>query len=293
MNMDFLWSSAKPHFEKYPAHDGTLHTRTREKWRAQHYFFAFLMFIHLYGPATTPERIQDICVTSRLKGRKAVSKSTWYRIILPAAKEWSMTIDFIHWEDRLQMDNHHPFFPTLFTTIWDTTCIRVEDSGDWALGRYTNNGHYDFPCYLVLLGIMFTGLLVFYSGLHRSTAYDSHIFNDTAHLHPQHPCEMNIGDGHFKNSRNFATPPTKPQGGHFPNADFIFMQYLQLARSRIETLNTVFKRHGMFQSVFRGHVVNLSMFVKIAVHGTAVELRARSRAGRCTRHEGYGWWSHF
>ena len=193
----------------------------------------------------------------------------------------------------LQMDNHHPCFPTLFTTIWDTTCIRVEDSGDWALGRYTNNGHYDFPCYLVLLGITFTGLLVFYSGLHRSTAYDSHIFNDTAHLHPQHPCEMNIGDGDFKNSRNFATPPTKPQGGHFSNADFIFMQYLQLARSRIETLNTVFKCHGMFQSVFRGHVVNLSVFVKIAVHGTAVELRARSRAGRCTRHEGYGWWSHF
>ena len=40
---EILWSSAKPHFEKYPAHDGTLHTRTREKWRAQHYFFAFLM----------------------------------------------------------------------------------------------------------------------------------------------------------------------------------------------------------------------------------------------------------
>ena len=100
----------------------------------------------------------------------------------------------------LQMDNHHPFFPTLFTTIWDTTCIRVEDSGDWALGRYTNNGHYDFPCYLVLLGITFTGLLVFYSGLHRSTAYDSHIFNDTAHLHPQHPCEMKICDGHFSPS---------------------------------------------------------------------------------------------
>ena len=42
-SLEILWSSAKPHFEKYPAHDGTLHTRTREKWRAQHYFFAFLM----------------------------------------------------------------------------------------------------------------------------------------------------------------------------------------------------------------------------------------------------------
>ena len=42
-SLEILWSSAKPHFEKYPAHDGTLHTRTREKWRAQHYFYVFLM----------------------------------------------------------------------------------------------------------------------------------------------------------------------------------------------------------------------------------------------------------
>ena len=114
-----------------------------------------------------------------------------YRIILPAAKEWSIGIDFIRWSDRLDYDNHHPFFPALFTTIWDTTCIRISEPGDWGVARYTCNGHYDFPCYLVLLGMIFTGALVFYSGLHRSTAYDSHIFKDTAHLHPQHPHEMN------------------------------------------------------------------------------------------------------
>ena len=42
-SLEVLWPSAKPHFEKYPAHDGNLHTRTRERWRAQHYFFVFLM----------------------------------------------------------------------------------------------------------------------------------------------------------------------------------------------------------------------------------------------------------
>ena len=217
-----------------------------------------------------------------------------YKIILPAAKEWSLVINFIRWGDRLQFNNHHPMFPTLFTTLWDTTCIRIQEPRNWAVARYTCNGHYDFPCYLVLLGITFTGMLVFYSGLHRSTAYDSHIFQDTEHLHPQHQFEMNIGDVHIRNCSNFATPPVKPTGGHHSPADLVFMQYLQLVRSRIETLNTVFKRHGMFKkgAIFRGHVVNLAVFVKITAHGTAVELRERQQL-RGPRHTGYGWWAHF
>ena len=203
-------------------------------------------------------------------------------------------LNFIRWGDRLQFNNHHPMFPTLFTTLWDTTCIRIQEPRNWAVARYTCNGHYDFPCYLVLLGITFTGMLVFYSGLHRSTAYDSHIFQDTGHLHPQHHFEMNIGDVHFRNCSNFATPPVKPTGGHHSPADLVFMQYLQLVRSRIETLNTVFKRHGMFKkgAIFRGHVVNLAVFVKITAHGTAVELRERQQL-RGPRHTGFGWWAHF
>ena len=87
-----------------------------------------------------------------------------YKIILPAAKEWSLVINFIRWSDRLQFNNHHPMFPTLFTTLWDTTCNRIQEPRNCAVARYTCNGHYDFPCYLVLLGITFTGMLVFYSG---------------------------------------------------------------------------------------------------------------------------------
>ena len=152
-----------------------------------------------------------------------------------------------------------------------------------------------FPYYFVMLGMTFTGALVFYSGLHRSTAYDSHIFKDTAHLHQQHPHEMNIGDVHFRNCRNFATPPVKPAGGCHSEADFIFIQVLQLVRSRIETLNTVFKRHGMFKkgAVFRGHVSNLAVFVKITAHGSAAELRERQRLNGQSRHDGYGLWPHF
>ena len=38
--------------------------------------------------------------------------------------------------------------------------------------------------YLDLTGITFTGQLVYASGLYRSTAYDSHIFDETSHEHP-------------------------------------------------------------------------------------------------------------
>ena len=48
------------------------------------------------------------------------------------------------------------------------------------------HGHADWPCLLVLLGINFKGDIVFISGLHRSTAYDANIFEDTRHLHPQY-----------------------------------------------------------------------------------------------------------
>ena len=47
--------------------------------------------------------------------------------------------------------------------------------------------------YLVLIGITFTGQLVYGSGLCRSSAYDSHIFDETKHEHPQLDLEMNIG----------------------------------------------------------------------------------------------------
>ena len=129
---------------------------------------------------------------------------------------------------------------------------------------------------------------------HLSTAYDSHIFQDTEHLHPRFQNEMSIGDVHFRNCRNFATPPVKPPGGHLTTAGLVFLQYIQLFRSRIETHNTVFKRHGILKkgTIFRGHVVNLAAFVKITAHGTAVELRQRERNGN-QRHQGYGWWSHF
>ena len=36
--------------------------------------------IHIYGAATTADRIQDSCYTRRLFGRTAVKAATWYNI---------------------------------------------------------------------------------------------------------------------------------------------------------------------------------------------------------------------
>ena len=98
--------------------------------------------------------------------------------IRPLARNWSVTLDHI-WEDRLDPMNHHPFSPHFATVLWDTTCFRVQKPSDWTFGRYVVNGHYDFPCFLVLTGITFTGHLVYASGLMRSTTYDASMYHSS------------------------------------------------------------------------------------------------------------------
>jgi len=80
----------------------------------------------------------NVLVTSRL----TVAYVTFYKMIMPCARRWALVIDEIRWDDRLDLDNHHPFFPYLTTVIWDTTCFMVEKPTQWEYGRYVVNGHY-------------------------------------------------------------------------------------------------------------------------------------------------------
>ena len=66
---------------------------------------------------------------------------------MPQGRNWNRVISLIHWNDRLNPMNHHPYFPYRTTVIWDTTCIRVQKPKDWTYGRHVVNGHYDFPCF--------------------------------------------------------------------------------------------------------------------------------------------------
>jgi hypothetical protein len=244
------------------------------------------MYIHLY-PAE--DNMSDLLQTSRID----VSSESFYKDVLPLARLWALNLNHIKWEDRLKFNNHHPFFPVSHTVIWDTTCFRVQRSPDWSYSRFVVNGHYDFPCFLVLLGITFTGELVFSSGLFRVNSFDARTFMDSRHLHPQLPFEQNIGDGHFSTCPSFSTPAQKIGGRNLCVHEQIWNKWLQLVRSRVEHLNTVVKQHRMFKGEpFRGWVRQLSLFVKITVHATAVELRQRAKRDEKPRYEGYGWWPH-
>ena len=74
-------------------------------------------------------------------------------------------------------------------------------------------GHYDFPCFLVQIGITFTGEIVFAGELLRSTSYDARTFCDEGHFHPQYDWEYNIGDCHYACVENFFTPCAKVHHG--------------------------------------------------------------------------------
>ena len=157
-----LWEGAAQYFMHVHDGRGQFHARETMLWRAQHYFYLTLCYIHRYSPK---HNFMDEIQTSRLTGASSVSIGVFYKDILPLARLWSRNVNHIRWEDRLRFDNHHPFFPFSHTVIWDSTCMRVQRATQWQYSRFVVNGHYDFPCFLVLIGITLTGDLVFGSDL--------------------------------------------------------------------------------------------------------------------------------
>ena len=247
--LDELWNGkAERYFILIPgkrrrgSRTRSFETRKREMWRSQHYFYIFLMYIHLYPPE---DNMIDTLVTSRCK----VTRKGFYKDIMPLARKWSLYLNHIRWEDRLKYDNHHPMFPFQHTCIWDSTCMRVQRSPDWGLARNVVNGHYDFPCFLVLIAITFTGELVFGSELFRVNSYDAHTFMDTRHLHPQLPFERNLGDGHFRTVPRFDTPFQKDGGRMLLPHELIWNKWVQLPRSRVEHLNCEEPSHVWWRAI--------------------------------------------
>ena len=177
------------------------------------------------------------------------------------------------------------------TVIWDTTPFRVQKSRDWTFARNNVEGHYGFPCYLVLIGITFLGQIVYTSGLHRATAYDAHLFEQSRYLHPQLPREMNIGDGHFATCHNFFTPVQRTGGHVLTPQEKLWNEWIQLVRARIEHMNSVIKSHGMFRQAYRGWVRNLQVFVNVSIHAAALQMRI-NQVVRGNRYAGFGPWPH-
>jgi len=115
--LDVLWTSAEPSFTLIYEGNGRYKTRQEEMFKAQHYFYIFLMYIHTYPEE---DKMIDTLETQRIK----IGRRSFYKYILPLGRRWATHIDLIRWEDRLSPMNHHAYFPVDVTVIWDTTCFR-------------------------------------------------------------------------------------------------------------------------------------------------------------------------
>ena len=83
--LDELWSGARQHFSVV-FRGGAFQQRQRDTWRPKHYFFVFLMYIHLY-PA------KDNCVDAlRTQKLAAVTYSLLFKVIVPLARRWAITV---------------------------------------------------------------------------------------------------------------------------------------------------------------------------------------------------------
>ena len=107
-----LWEGAATTFllvqQKKGNGHGPVHFERRRKeiWRAQHYFYILLVYIHRY-PAE--DEMPEVLVTTRLNSsiKGGVNASFFYRTIMPLARIWSGRVNHIFWDDRLAFNNHH------------------------------------------------------------------------------------------------------------------------------------------------------------------------------------------
>ena len=154
------------------------------------------------------------------------------------------------------------------------------------------NGHCDFPCYLAPIGITFLRKIVYASGFMRSVAYDAHIYEDAAYLHPQFDWEMDIGNGHFATCPRFFTSEQATGGCTLSSAEATWNKWIQLPRSRIDNLSSIIKSHAMFRGEpFRGLLRNLKAIVSVSLHAAAAHQRMNQK-NRGDRHAGFGPWRH-
>jgi len=117
--LDELWEGAAETFmlveEKSSAgRRSRFKQRSKETWRAQHYFYVLLVYIHCYP---VEDSMPDVLTTSRLNSsvKGGVNANFLYRTIMPIARIWSGRINHIFWGDRLAFNNHHVsnFLPSM------------------------------------------------------------------------------------------------------------------------------------------------------------------------------------
>ena len=191
-------------------------------------FFLVYVYIHLYP------RGKNMPLILRVRGRpRGYDKSTFRRQILPLAFDLAKALDEVQWSDRLDPFNHHPFFPTGFTTIWDTAPIYVATPRDSAINRLLYQPKYKNCVFKLQIAITFRCQIVYFSALHLGTAHDGLIFRNTADEHPFLPWEWGLADKIYQAEKQLLISCRKPRNGELSLEQQAASSKLDTARSSV------------------------------------------------------------
>ena len=253
-----------------------------ETYTAAHTFIS-LIYIHHYPRWN---EFYAAILTTKLTG--SISKKRFYTVIVPTLCELSKLLDEVHWSDRLDPINHGTdYLAERFTTIFDGTNINVSNiAANNALKSIMFCGSkYNHCCFKIMLGITFTGVIVWYTGMHVGTMNDQLIYDQ--YPPPLLPWEWGIGDGAFKRSWHILVKFTKPTDGVLCREMVEWNAGFNYWRLRVEHIIGEVKQPAALRGVFRGSYALLQCVVDMTVHLTNVKLKMA-----LPRYETVGPWRH-
>ena len=233
--------------------------------------YVALWYIHQYPTVRT--------LGARTWGKFGrMTKTNFYRLVIPVLCATSLTIKEIFWEDRLHPRNHGVgIFSQRFTAFVDCAPIWVSRPKNKVLenalfsqkGKKGGAGH----CYKMQLGVNFLGWIVMYTGLHLAKTGDTIIFNDTWEDHPLEDWEFWFGDAIYRVCDQVLAKFQRDDGALLSDYEVYMNNEVNDARQRVEMINAAVKEHAMFRQAFRGSHVLLRACVDLTIHMTNCKLR--------------------
>ena len=136
----------------WEAHRDTLPNTNARKGTQQDYFYLAYRFIKL-GP-----RVRELASVLHTPGTGHVGKKLFYTHVAPIIIGLGLTVNQIHWENRLATDNHCVMFPVGVTGIVDCFPIRVLTPRDYRTKKLLNQPKYKGCVFKVQLVISLTGM---------------------------------------------------------------------------------------------------------------------------------------
>jgi len=112
--------------------------RHGNRWTKKLLNFVFVfMYIHLHPTADQMPHVL------RAHGPQPGINYEYFRVnVIETAYALALAVDEIHYGDRLDRMNHHPFFPVGFTGVVDTFPVYVSQPTNWRVARLLYQAKY-------------------------------------------------------------------------------------------------------------------------------------------------------